>query len=117
MSPAGGVAALRMAEESAKIIHEYTDAQALKDGFLAEVSCGAVNRVTSAVFYNYARPMENLPEGEVRFDITPLTATIQAVLEVTPDEDGWRKSTYEGKELWLVPNEVQGLTLMFPSDY
>ena len=86
-----------MAEESAKIIYEYTDAQALEDGFLAEVSCGAVNRVTSAVFYNYARPMENLPEGEMRFDITPLTATIQAVLAVTPDEDGWRKSTYEGK--------------------
>ena len=117
MSPAGRIAALRMAEESAKIIYEYTDAQALEDGFLAEVSCGAVNRVTHAVFYHYARPMENLPEGEVRFDMTPLMATIRAVLEVTPDEDGWRKSTYEGKELWLVPNEVRGLTLMFPEDY
>jgi len=117
MSPAGKVAALRMAEESEEIISEYTDAQALEDGFLAEVSCGAVNRVTHAVFYHYARPMDNLPEGEVRFDITPLTATILAVLRETPDEDGWRKSTYEGKELWLVPNEVQGLTLMFPEDY
>ncbi len=117
MSPAGGVTALRMAEESAKIIYEYTDAQALEDGFLAEVSCGAVNRVTHAVFVHYARPMEILPEGEVRFDVTPLMATIQAVLKETPDEDGWRKSTYEGKELWLVPNEVQGLTLMFPEDY
>jgi hypothetical protein len=106
-----------MAEESEEIIDKYTDAQALEDGFLAEVSCGPVNRVTSAVFDHYARPMENLPEGDVRFDITPLTATIQAVLEVTPDEDGWRKSTYEGKKLWLVPNEVRGLTLMFPDDY
>jgi len=61
--------------------------------------------------------MENLPGGEDRFDMTPLTATIRVALEVTPDEDGWRKSTYGGKELWLVPNEVRGLTLMFPDDY
>ena len=108
---------MRMAEESENIIYEYTDAQAIDDGVLAEVSCGAVNRVTSAVFYHFARPIENLPEGEVRFDITPLTATIRVVLEVTPDEDGWRKSTYGGKELWLAPNEVRGLTLMFPDDY
>ena len=113
----GRAAALRMADESENIIYEYTDAQAIDDGVLAEVSCGAVNRVTSAVIYHFARRMEDLPEGEVRFDMTPLMATIRAVREVTPDEDGWRKSTYEGKELWLVPNEVQGLTLMFPEDY
>jgi len=106
-----------MAEESEKIIFEYTDAQAIEDGVLVEVSWGAVNRVTHAMFSDYARLMENLPEGEERYDITPLTATIQAVLGETPDEDGWRKCTYEGKELWLVPNEVRGLTLMFPSDY
>jgi len=117
MSPAGGVAAWRMAEESEKIIIEYTDAQAIEDGVLVEVSCGPVNRVTNAVFIHYARPIEKLPEGEERFDIAPLTATIQAVLAETPDEDGWRKCTYEGKELWLVPNEVRGLTLMFPDDY
>jgi hypothetical protein len=106
-----------MADESENIIYEYTDAQALDDGVLVAVSCGGVNRVTYAVFVHYARPMENLPGGEERFDLTPLTATIRAVLGVTPDEDGWRKSTYEGKELWLVPNEVRGLTLMFPDDY
>jgi hypothetical protein len=39
MSPAGGVAALRMAEEPEKIIFEYTDAQAIEDGVLVEVSC------------------------------------------------------------------------------
>jgi len=117
MSPAGRVAALRMAEEAEDIISEYTDAQALEDGVLAEVRCGAVNRVTSAVFYHFARPMENLPEGEERFDTAPLMVAIRAVLGVAPDEDGWRQSMYEGKELWLVPNEVRGLTLMFPDDY
>lgn len=117
MNPAGRLAVLRMAEESENIIYEYTDAQALADGVLNEVICGAVNRVTHAVFDHYARPMNSSPDGVV-FDITPLTATIRAVLGVVaPDQDGWRKSAYEGKELWLVPNEVQGLTLMFPEDY
>jgi len=29
--------------------------------------------------------------------------------------DGWRD--YQGKRLWLIPNEVGGLTLMFQEDY
>lgn len=35
------------------------------------------------------------------------------------DADSWRVGTHEGKgkDLWLVPNEVGGLTLMFPEDY
>ena len=108
---------MRMEEEPEKIIYEYTDAQAIEDGVLVEVSCGAVNRVTCAVFDHFARRLENSPVGLEAFDMTPLTATIRAVLGVMPDEDGWRKSIYEGKEYWLVPNEVQGLTLMFPDDY
>jgi hypothetical protein len=104
-----------MAEEPENIIFEYTDAQAIEDGVLVEVRCGAVNRVTRAVFDHFARPMGIAPVEQ--FDFTPVTAAIRAVLGVTPDEDGWRKSTYEGKELWLVPNEVRGLTLMFPDDY
>jgi hypothetical protein len=47
--------------------------------------------------------MANLPEGGIAFDIAPLRAKVRAVLEVAPDEDGWRKTTYEAKELWLVP--------------
>ena len=113
----GRVAALRMAEEPEKIIFEYTDAQALEDGVLVEISCGAVNRVTRAVFYHFARAMENSPDGLEAFDTAPLMAAIRAVLGVMPDEDGWRQFTYEGKELWLVPNEVRRLTLMLPDDY
>src|SRR6266852_4916383 len=88
----GKVAALRMAEESEEIISRYTDAQALEDGVLVEVSCGAVNRVTCAVFYHFARPMKNSPDGLETFDTAPLMAAIRAVLGVMPDEDGWRKS-------------------------
>jgi hypothetical protein len=117
MSPARGVAALLMAAEPGKIVFEYTDGQAVEDSVLVEVSYGAVNRVTSAVFYHFARPMEKSPDELEAFDITPVMAAIRAVLGVTADEDGWRQCSYEGKELWLVPNEVHGLTLMFPEDY
>ena len=50
-------------------------------------------------------------------DITRLQDAIRALLKVEPDEDAWRTGSYEGKELWLLPNEVGGLTLLFPDDY
>jgi len=49
--------------------------------------------------------------------IEPLMAAIRTVLQRPPDGDGWRTGDYQGKRLWLVPNEVGGLTLMFPEDY
>ena len=104
-------------QEPDNVIYAYTDGQALEDGVLIEVNC-AVNRVTRAVFDHFARPMGIEPaSGLMQFDFTPVTAAIRSVLGVAHDEDGWRKITYEGKELWLVPNEVRGLTLMFPEDW
>jgi len=50
-------------------------------------------------------------------DIMPLRRVIQTMLAVEADADGWRVGAYEDKQLWLVPNEVNGLTLMFPEDY
>ena len=41
---------------------------------------------------------------------------IRAIPKIPPD-DGWRVGEYRGKRLWLIPNEVRGLTLMFPEDY
>ena len=100
------------------VIVEYTDKQALEDGVLVSVPCeGKVNRVTRAVFDHFTKPMGSSPAtGEVT-DITPLQDAIRAMLKVKPDEDIWRTGTYEGKELWLVPNEVGGFTLLFPDDY
>jgi hypothetical protein len=43
-------------------------------------------------------------------DITRLQDAIQALLKVEPDKDAWRTGAYEGKEFWLVPNEVGGFT-------
>jgi hypothetical protein len=100
------------------VIVEYTDKGALEDGVLVSVPGeGKVNRVTRAVFDHFTKPMGSTPlKGEVT-DITRLQEAIRAMLKIEPDEDAWRTGTYEGKELWLLPNEVGGLTLLFPEDY
>ena len=105
-------------EKKANAIVEYTDRQALEDGVLVAIAGeGGVNRVTRAVFDYFTAPMgESAITGPVT-DITPLMEAIEAMLKIKPDEGGWRTGTHEGKTLWLVPNEVGGLTLMFPKDY
>ena len=96
----------------------YTDAQALADGALVAFSGeGGVNRITRAVFDHFAKPMGSSPATGQVTDITPIQDAIRAMLKVEPDKDGWRTGTHQGKELWLVPNEVRGLTLLFPDDY
>ena len=100
------------------VVVEYTDKQALEDGVLVSVPGeGKVNRVTRAVFDHFAKPVGSTPlTGQVT-DITPLQDAIRAMLKIEPDKDAWRTGTYEGKEMWLVPNEVGGFTLLFPEDY
>lgn len=107
-----------MHEQEPFVIVEYSDKQALEDGMLVSVPGeGKVNRVTRAVFDHFTRPMGSSPAtGEVT-DITQLQDAIRALLKIEPDQDAWRTGAYEGKELWLIPNEVGGLTLLFPDDY
>jgi hypothetical protein len=93
----------------------YTDEEAVADGVLVPITAdGDVNRITRAVFDRFAKPIGD-PRACV-FDVTPLMDVIRALLAVEPDR-GWRTGTYHGWELWLIPNEVGGLTLMFPEDY
>jgi hypothetical protein len=106
-----------MAQEPQNVIASYTDAEALEDGVLVEWDDLQVNRVTRAVFDHFTQPMGSSPLTGVVIDITPMRRVIQTMLKVEADGDGWRVGAYEGKDLWLVPNEVNGLTLMFPEDY
>jgi len=106
-----------MTQEPENIISSYTDAEALEDGVLVAMDALPVNRVTRAVFDHLTRPLGSSPPTGVVIDITPLRKVIQAMLAVEADADGWRVGAYAGKELWVVPNEVNGLTLMFPEDY
>ena len=116
-NPAGRTAVRCMAQEPENIIASYTDAEAVEDGVLVAMDSLPVNRVTRAVFDYFTRPMGSSPLTGVVIDITPLRRVIQAMLKVEADEDGWREDTYVNKRLWLVPNEVNGLTLMFPEDW
>ncbi len=100
------------------IVVEYSDAEALADGVLvAFPGEGNVNRVTRAVFDYFAKPMGSSSLTGPVIDITPIQEAVRGMLKVEPDADGWRTGTYQGKELWLAPNEVRGLTLLFPDDY
>jgi hypothetical protein len=103
-----------------EVISTYTDRQAVEDGVLIPMAgFGPVNRVTRAVFAHFVgeaafKPTEAIELPKV---LEPLTAAIRAMLSIPPDKDGWRAGDYQEKRLWLVPNEVGGLTLMFPEDY
>ena len=107
--------------EDWNVISVYTDDQAIKDGLLIPLllipGIGRVNRVTRAVFAHFVgeagfepMPVIDMPKLE------PLLAAIRAMLQIPPDR-GWRTGDYQGKQLWLIPNEVGGLTLLFPEDY
>jgi hypothetical protein len=106
-----------MAQEPENVISSYTDAQALEDGVLVAWDTLPVNRVTRAVFDHFTHSMGCSPITGAVIDITPLRRVVQTMLAVEADEGGWRVGAYAGKPLWLVPNEVSGLTLMFPEDY
>jgi len=96
----------------------YTDREALEDGVLvAFPGEGRVNRVTRAVFDHFTKRLGSSPLTGSVTDITLLQEAIRAMLKVESDEDGWRVGSYQEKELWLVPNEVGGFTLLFPDDY
>src|SRR5262245_40716761 len=104
--------------DDTQVISRYTDGEALEDGALVEIHGEAkVNRVTRAVFDHFVEAIGSSSLTGPVLDITPLKEVIRSVLKVPPDEDGWRTLDYQGKTLWLVPNEVRGLTLKFPDHY
>src|ERR1700694_1788790 len=90
-------------------ISVYTDAQALEDGVLIAVPGESeVNRVTRAVFDHFAKPTGDPAPNE--YDLSDLLAAIAALLAIEP-QDGWRTGDHKGKRLWLIPNEIGGLSL------
>jgi len=113
------MAALRMDHnQRPKVIYAYPDGQAVDDGFLVDIiRRGPLNRVSRAVFDAFTKPMGDPRPIQPVTDVTRLMGVIDTMLKVEPDSEGWRTATVEGKELWMVPNEVDGLTLLFPSDW
>jgi hypothetical protein len=121
--------------EGFEVISEYGDAQAIEDGTLIDIS-GRLDphssrvvthaRATLGVFSAFcelARKGEDVKPEEVD-DIARSACQLlyRAVMRKPADADGWRRTDArsDGKsigEVWLVPNEVGGRTLMLPSDY
>jgi hypothetical protein len=118
-----------------EVIFAYTDADALRDGVLIDLtSLGLafegkpINRITAALFWQ-ERPKYPLNEPQleklfaecsdddeepVNFDLEAFGKAIAAQLPTAGGSDYLR--TLPGP-IWLVENEVSGWTLMTPSDY
>ncbi len=107
-------------------ISTYTDEDALDDGLLVDVrGLGLgfihgtpINRVTRAVFDAYTGVMGATKLTGVVTNVTDLIRTVGATLGGAKADGDWMVgTTHDGRELWFVPNEVNGYTVMFPEDY
>lgn len=98
------------------VIFSYTDAEALKDGVLFDVTPytrDKVNRVTASVYvllegFEYK---EEFPNKYRDLEDTALSA-----LNRSEDKE-LVEFQYKGNKLWLMDNETGGKTIMFPEDY
>jgi hypothetical protein len=100
----------------------YTDADALEDGVLVDVSSlkirfrdRVINRLTSNAWEAFkpflVNPLE--PESE-EVDLNELKSILKTKLQYAYYKgDVWHLPP----GLWLIENEVGGWTLMFPEDY
>lgn len=101
--------------DDAEVVHEYPDSQAVEDGVLVPwpFAGSSRDRITRAVFYEYARRDEETG----RWFVEPLVHLWVRVAGWPADDMGWRTGEDDGTRLWMVPNEIGGHTLMFPSDW
>jgi len=104
----------REVTEQWEVVSCYPDQEAVDDGVLVVVTAeGRVNRVTAAVFAKYTEELG----GGVVTDCTKLLGEVIPHMVAQPMDRDWRVGEWEKEKLWLLPNEVDGYTLMFPSDY
>ncbi len=98
------------------VIFSYTDAQAVEDGVLFDVTpytVDKVNRVTASVYAlldGFDKP------GEVPKLYREMEDHALRALSQSKDKE-LVEFTYRDKTLWLMDNETGGRTIMFPEDY
>jgi len=121
------------------VIYSYGDEQAVEDGILVAVS--KIDRVTIAVWVWLEAQIAADHGGEVPDDEPLATATAWIAEYGKRAAEVWTENigggvfqlAYDSKamrvilgdeaddemsgSLWMIPNEVGGMTLMFPSDY
>jgi hypothetical protein len=116
--------------DDAILVSSYTDEQAVEDGFLVEL--GGNDRATRAL-YEYLRGLEiTTPPDRVVVDLLSfmrdsalgilkgLVGTYgREARRIYEENVGGGIWTTEllGKTVWVIPNELGGMTAMFPEDY
>jgi len=114
--------------DSFEVVSQYTDAQACDDGFL--VAIAAKDRVSRAVWdYLCSRvPLDNVKPEDIdakRHDHALFTSgrmvsqnALEARRVYEQNIGGGIFTLIElGRKFWIMPNELGGVTLMFPEDY
>ena len=109
------------------VIFAYTDADALNDGVLVDISSlglafesKSINRTTGNLFWQMQPdyPIAGFNQDDdreaINFDLEAFARAISAKLEMAKGHDYLRELP---PNIWLVENEVNGWTLMSPSDY
>lgn len=98
-----------------EIIYKYTDAQAVEDGVLVDISGyrlgwlgRPVNRITRTLFDALA---EFAVGGN---DVRRMLMTKLRYARPSGDDAGM---FILPPDLWMLPNEIGGWTVMFPDDY
>jgi len=112
-----------MTEYFGEVISTYTDADAQADGVLintgdyfVEANGRPVNRVTASVWHEVIDPekgcasVTRTKETGDRF-----IALMDRLMATAKADRDWL--ILDGGRFWLIPNEVNGYTLMYPSDY
>lgn len=106
-----------MKQQSEERILVYTDTEALAFGVLISAFGSPVNRIERTVFDHFIGTFGHSEASGPIVDVAPLRRAMKAILARKPALNGWRRATYQGKKLWLVPNDVEGLTLMFAKKF
>ena len=110
-----------------EVISSYTDAEALEDGFLAELHTGVmfqglpINRMTGRLFDDL-RPFVEVEaalfDGDFDRALASILRTKCSFASGDPGNTGEIGDIHRiPPNLWLVRNEVGGWTAMFPEDY
>jgi hypothetical protein len=113
------------------VVFAYTDADALRDGFLVDVRGLArypINRVTRSVWEAFTRPIGRAGSSPVT-DVSALCGLLDEVarrIRTGQLQEGWAVLDWLGRRIWAMPNgtrygppprDGEGWTVMFPEDY
>ncbi len=100
-------------------ISVYTDADAIEDGILTDVSHFGIK-------FN-SLPINRLTTGAslaLRLEekgFSTAKNNLQFIADNCKLDDGWGifqpDSRFGNEKFWLIPNEINGITIMLPSEY